>query len=55
MTGDGSQEMDRMRGMTIIPVPLHEDIVVVQSYTILEITTLISDKEVSMERRYECI
>jgi len=38
MTGDGSQEMDNGRRMTINLLPFYEDIEVMQSYTILEIT-----------------
>jgi hypothetical protein len=41
--------------MTINPLPIYEDIVIMRSYTILEITTSISNYEVSMERRYACI
>jgi len=52
MTGDGSQEMDHWRRMATNPVPFYEDIEVMRSYTILEITTLISNYEVTLERRY---
>jgi len=38
MTGDGSQEMDHGRRMTINLLPFYEDIEVMRSYTILEIT-----------------
>jgi len=38
MTGDGSQEMDHGGRMTINLFPFYEDIEVMQSYTILEIT-----------------
>jgi len=55
MTGDGSQEMDHWRRMATNPVPFYEDIEVMRSYTILEVTTLISSYEVSMESRYTCI
>jgi len=41
MTGDGSQQMDHGRGMTIHPLPFYENIEVLSSYTILEITTSI--------------
>jgi hypothetical protein len=43
MTGEGSQEMDHGRRMTINLLPFHEDIEVIRSYTLLEITTLISN------------
>jgi hypothetical protein len=52
MSGDGSREMDHGRRMTINPLPFYEDIEVMRSYTIFEITTLISNYEFSMERRY---
>jgi len=55
MTGYGSQEMDHGRRMAINLLPFYEDIEVMRSYTILEITTLISNYEFSMERRYACI
>ena len=45
MTGDGSQEMDHGGRMTINLLPFYEDIAVMRSYTILEITTLISNYE----------
>ena len=38
MTGDGSQEMNHGRRMTINLLPSHEDIEVTRSYTLLEIT-----------------
>jgi len=38
MTRDGSQEMDHGRRMTINLLPFHEDIEVIRSYTLLEIT-----------------
>jgi hypothetical protein len=38
VTGDGSQEMDHGRRMTINLLPFHEDIEVIRSYTLLEIT-----------------
>ena len=38
MTGDGSQEMDHGRRMTINLLPFYEDIEVMRSYTLLEIT-----------------
>jgi len=46
MTGDGSQEMDHGRRLTFNPLPIYEDIEVMRSYTILEITTLISNYKV---------
>ena len=52
MKGDRSQEMDHVRRMTINLLPFYEDIEVMRSYTILEITTSISDYEVTIERRY---
>jgi hypothetical protein len=52
MRGDESQEMDHGRRMTINPHPFYDDIEVMQSYTILKITTLISNYEVSKEHRY---
>jgi len=52
MTGDGSQEMEHGRRMTINHLPFYEDIEVMRRYTILEITTLISNYEVTIERRY---
>jgi len=56
MTGDGWQEMDLMRwikGDRWQSVSfLYEGIDLMQSYTILEITTLISSYEVTSERRY---
>jgi len=52
MTGDGSPEMDHGRQMAINPLPFYEDIEVMRSHTILEITTLISSYEVPIERRY---
>jgi hypothetical protein len=55
MTRDGSREMDHRRRMTINLLPFYEDTEVMRSYTILEITTLISNYEFSMERRYACI
>ena len=55
MTGDGSQEMDHWRRMATNPVPFDEDIEVMRSYTILEITTLFSNYEVTLERRYAAI
>jgi hypothetical protein len=55
MTRDESQEMDHGRRMAINLLPYYEDIEVMQSYTILEIMTLISNYEVAMERRYACI
>src|SRR5882757_5693373 len=42
MTGDGSQEMDHGRRMPINLLPFYEDIEVMRSFTLLEITTLIS-------------
>jgi len=48
--GDGSRKR-----MTINPLPFYEDIVVIRRYTILEITSLISNYEVSTERRYACV
>jgi hypothetical protein len=38
--------------MTINLLHFYEDIAVMRSYTILEITTLISSYEVTIERRY---
>jgi len=38
--------------MATNPVPFYEDIEVMRSYTILEITTLISNYEVTLELRY---
>jgi hypothetical protein len=38
MTGDGPKEMDHGRRMAINPLPLSEDIAVMRSYTIVEIT-----------------
>jgi len=38
MTGDGSQEIDHGGWITIIPLPFHDDLEVIRSYTILEIT-----------------
>jgi hypothetical protein len=55
MTGDGSQEMDHGRRMTMNLLPFYEDSQAMRSYTILEITTLNSNYEVSMQRRYACI
>jgi hypothetical protein len=55
MTGDGSQQMKHGRRMTINLLPFYEDIQAIRSYTILEITTLNSNYEVSMEHRYACI
>jgi len=52
MTGDGSREMDHGRRMTINLLPFYEDIAVIRSYTILEITTLISSYEITIEHRY---
>jgi hypothetical protein len=46
MTGDGSQEMDHGRRMTMNLLPFYEDIQAMRSYTILEITTLNSNYEV---------
>jgi len=42
MTRGGWQEMDHERRMTINLIPFHEDIEVMRSFTLLEITTLIS-------------
>jgi hypothetical protein len=39
-TGDGSQEMDHGTRMTNNLLPFYQDIAVMQTYTILEITTL---------------
>jgi hypothetical protein len=50
LTGDRSRETDNNQSPSV-----YEDIEVMRSYTILEITTLISNYEVSMERRYACI
>jgi hypothetical protein len=47
--------MDHGRRMTTNLLPFYEDIEVMRSYTILEITTLISNYELFMERRYACI
>ena len=52
MTGDGSQEMDDGRRMAINPLPCYEDIEVMRSYTILEITTLISSYEVTIKHGF---
>jgi len=41
--------------MTINLLHFYEDIQAMRSYTILEITTLNSNYELSMERRYACI
>jgi len=38
MTGDRSQEMEHGRRMTINLLPFYEDIAVMRSYTIVEIT-----------------
>jgi hypothetical protein len=38
MTGDGPKEMDHGRRMAINPLPFYEDIAVMRSYTIVEIT-----------------
>jgi hypothetical protein len=38
MTGDGPKEMDHGWRMAINPLPFYEDIVVMRSYTIVEIT-----------------
>jgi len=38
MTGDGSQEMDHERRMTVNLLPFHEDIEAIRSYTLLEIS-----------------
>jgi hypothetical protein len=38
MTGDGLQERDHGRRMAINPLPFYEDIAVMRSYTLLEIT-----------------
>jgi len=38
MTGDGPQEMDYRRRKAITPLPFYEDIAVMRSYTLLEIT-----------------
>jgi hypothetical protein len=45
--------MEHGRQMTINLLPLYEDIEVMRRYTILEITTLISNYAVTIERRYE--
>jgi hypothetical protein len=52
MTGDGSWEMDHRRWMTINLLPFHEDIEVIRSYTLLEITYYDFMIEVTIERRY---
>jgi hypothetical protein len=51
MTGDGSQEMDHRRRMTVNLLAFHEDIEATRSYTRLEVT-LISSYEVIIECRY---
>jgi hypothetical protein len=38
MTGDGSQEMDHGRRMTVNLLPFHEDIEAIRSYTLFEIS-----------------
>jgi len=38
MTGDGPKEMDHGRRMAINSLPFYEDIAVMRSYTLLEIT-----------------
>jgi hypothetical protein len=52
MTRDGSQGMDHWRRMATLPVPFYEDIEFMRSYMNLEITTLISNYEVTLEHRY---
>ena len=52
MTGDGSREMDHGRRMTINLLPSHEDIEVMRSYTILEITHFDFKLRSAIERRY---
>jgi hypothetical protein len=55
MTGYGSQEMNHGRQMAINLHPFCEDIEVMQSDTILEIKTLISNYQFSLGRRYAFI
>jgi hypothetical protein len=52
MTGDGSQEMDHGRRMTINLLPFYEDIVVMRVIPFSKSLTLISSYEVTIERRY---
>jgi len=55
MTGDGSQEMEHGRRMTLDLLAFYEDIEVIRHYTIPEITTLIPDYKVTIERTYSDI